>query len=337
MTQKDFIRVHNIESREKDFESILHGHFGERYLRYRRMWQRAEKGLERFPFPLFLVVETVNTCNLNCIMCFRKRRSGAKKKVMPQARFQQILEEAQRHECPSINLNYNNEPLLDPHIAERVRQAREKGFIDIRINTNATLLTPDMSEALIDAGLTRLSVSLDAATATTYHAIRRGGNYQHVIQNVENFLSIRRKKRVDLPLLRFTFVRIRENEGELDVFIKRWQGKADYVSIQSYIPHTSAEDAHNLKPTDAKVDRDRTCSQPFERLVIDVDGFVYPCCSPQAYNTAMCLGNVDSQTLKKIWDSTGSRRIQKAMANGKWNTIEECRICLTQTGAVDRI
>lgn len=328
MTQKDFIRVHNIESREKDFESILHGHFGERYRRYRQMWQRAEKGLERFPFPLFLVVETVNTCNLNCIMCFRKRRSGAKNKVMPQARFRQIIEEAQRHECPSINLNYNNEPLLDPHIAERVRQAREKGFIDIRINTNATLLTADMSEALIDAGLTRLSVSLDAATADTYHAIRRGGNYRQVIQNVDHFISIRRKKKVDLPLLRCTFVRIRENENELDAFAEQWQGKADYVSIQSYIPHTSAKEARRHQPVDLSTCLDRTCSQPFERLVIDVDGFVYPCCSPQAYNKDMCLGNIDLQSLKTIWESEGCRSIRQMMIERTWQNSEACRNCL---------
>ena len=155
---------------------------------------------------------------------------------MPEKRYQSIITEAQKYGCPSINLNYNNEPLLDPDIAVRVQQAMEKGFMDIRINTNGTLLSPFISEALIDAGLTRLSVSIDAANPNTYHKIRRGGNFQTVINNIDDFLSIRRQKKSKLPLLRCTFVRIQENESELDDFIKHWKGKADYVSIQTYIP-----------------------------------------------------------------------------------------------------
>lgn len=325
-------RVSDFSYTHRDVNEYLCKMLGEDFRRYRHHWAQAEKDLQIFNFPLFLVVETINMCNLKCIMCFRGKAPQEKPKVMSMEQYVSIIAEASKHSCPSLSLNWNNEPLLDPDLPVRVSMARNAGFLDTRINTNANLLTAGKSEALIDAGLTRLSVSIDASTADTYSKIRIGGNYNQVISNVNEFLYIRRQKRSKLPLLRCTFVLLRENEHELDAFIKQWGGKADYISVQSYVPHTLGKKDLKLHPnliSNTMEFRDITCSQPFERLVISAGGEVYPCCSP--IGTDILLGNIHDSSLQEIWRSKTENNLRKMMKDRTWSNFPVCNQCLVST------
>ena len=64
-------------------------------------------------------------------------------------------------------MNHANEPLLDKDLIERINYATERGIMDIHMNTNAMLLTEEMSKKLLDTGLTRLCFSIDALTPET--------------------------------------------------------------------------------------------------------------------------------------------------------------------------
>lgn len=322
-------KISDFSTLHPDVNECLIEMFGEDFREYRKRWELAEKQLHIFDFPLFLVIETVNTCNLKCIMCFRHEMPKQKTSVMSMELYERILSEAFNYNCPSLSLNWNNEPLLDPYLPERISIAKKYGFFDIRINTNANLLSPEKAEQLIDAGLTRLSASIDAVTAEAYAKIRIGGDYNKVVSNLTNFLDIRNRKGAKLPLLRCTFVRIRENEDELAAFIKFWDGKADYSSIQSYIPHTPKEWALELHPNDKSSMTNVTCSQPFERLAISVDGKVYPCCSP--IGTEILLGNVHDSSLYEIWHRETESKLRMMMKHRTWNKFPVCRQCLENT------
>jgi cyclic pyranopterin phosphate synthase len=56
-----------------------------------------------------------------------------------------------------------------------VAEAREAGILDISLITNGSLLTPARAKALMEAGLTRLMVSVDAAPPKTKARGRPGG------------------------------------------------------------------------------------------------------------------------------------------------------------------
>jgi len=75
-----------------------------------------------------------------------------------------LIDECAEHNCPSIGMNHANEPLLDKDLIERVNYATKRGIMDIHMNTNAMLLTEEMSKKLLDTGLTRLCFSVDALT-----------------------------------------------------------------------------------------------------------------------------------------------------------------------------
>ena len=105
--------------------------------------------------------------------------------------YQKIILEAEKYECPSLNPQGVNEPLLDQDLENYIKFARDHGFIDIMMNTNATLLSEERSRKMLGSGLTRLRFSLDAATKETYEKIRVGAKYESVIKNIEQFMKIK--------------------------------------------------------------------------------------------------------------------------------------------------
>jgi radical SAM protein with 4Fe4S-binding SPASM domain len=324
-------RIRDVSFVGCDINTYLSRELGPRFTAYRKLWAAAEQ-TELIPdFPLFLQVETVDGCNLKCRMCFRRQQPQTPHRRMGAELFRQIISEARAGACPSMCLNGNNEPLLDRLLPERIAMARDAGVIDLRINTNAMLLTDDMSRSLISSGLTRLSVSIDAASPESYSRIRTGGNLERVIGNVLHFLALRKALGSKLPVLRMTFVVLNENRHEMDAFVRFWADKADYVSFQRYVPHTPEDGRRNPAQPDEEIEprAGKRCSQPFERLVVDVEGNVFPCCSP--LGSRLQLGSLRNASLQALWASAMEKRLRRCMQSS--NTIDEpvCAVCLGQS------
>lgn len=94
--------------------------------------------------------------------------------------------------APIYDLCAFGEPLLDPHIVERVRYVREtRPNAEIYFHTNGKLLTPAMSQALKDAGLNRLVVSVYGLGQEDLVKNMPLGNWDLVVENVKAALAIR--------------------------------------------------------------------------------------------------------------------------------------------------
>jgi MoaA/NifB/PqqE/SkfB family radical SAM enzyme len=78
------------------------------------------------------------------------------------------------------------EPTLHKLIYQMVRMARDKGCVT-SMTSNGTGLTEKNGLSLIEAGLDRLTVSIDGMTPETYDRIRAGASFEKVTQNLKNF------------------------------------------------------------------------------------------------------------------------------------------------------
>ena len=79
------------------------------------------------------------------------------------------------------------------------------GILDIYFSTNGILLNKKISTDLIKSGLTRIQISIDAITKETYDKVRPGGNYNKIIENINEFLLIKQNLNARLPLVRVNF------------------------------------------------------------------------------------------------------------------------------------
>ncbi len=98
------------------------------------------------------------------------------------------------------------EPLLIKDFEKYIEYCSKKGFKDIMINTNASAMTERRAKTILDAGLTRIRFSIDAATKDTFEKIRVGGRYKQVINNIHRFLDIKERYGYKLPITGVSFV-----------------------------------------------------------------------------------------------------------------------------------
>lgn len=326
--QETYVADH---SRHGDINDYLGGVIGEKFLRYRADWKKAQAMELVTDFPLYLTIETQMQCNFRCVMCtYSDPETLAEhqyNQTMSDDLFGRIVGEIKEHGCPSAGVNGVNEPLMDPKIIDRIGMLNEAGVVDIRMNTNASLLTEKRIERLLDSGLTRLMVGIDAATAETYANVRVGGNFEKLERNIERFLNLREKGGYKLPILRVTFVRFAPNEHEEKPFIQKWKDKADQVSIQEYrAPKPGDEIFESRFSGSRRIKPDISCPQPFERLTVRGNGDVLPCCAQYAYSIR--LGNITEHTLAELWHSKGEDILRRHMKEKTWSQVPSCNKCL---------
>ena len=183
-------------------------------------------------------IEPTNSCNLDCITCMRNVWDEAPGR-MSEAVFQRILDGVRAFQpAPSIYIGGFGEPLTHPHICEMVEQAHQAGAV-VELITNGILLTVEMSQRLIDAGLDRLWVSLDGATPESYADVRLGAALPEVIANLTGLKALRGAMSADAPRLGIAFVAMKRNIADLPELVRLGKSLgADQFSISNVLPHT---------------------------------------------------------------------------------------------------
>ena len=134
--------------------------------------------------PRTLYVETTNRCNLRCRGCIQYRGSWEAPRDLTLVEFEEIVDQASGAE--RFMLHGIGEPLLNPQLPAMIQRVKTGGA-SAAINSNGTLLDRRMAEALIEAGLDELRLSLDAATPEGYAAVR-GGDFEALLGRIRAFV-----------------------------------------------------------------------------------------------------------------------------------------------------
>lgn len=266
--------------------------------------------------PIELVIEATNKCNLNCIMCVRKvmkRPIG----FMDFDLYRKIIDQI----SPYVELIYLHglgEPLFHPKIFEMVHYAKTHG-LNVGISTNATLLTKEKSQKLIDSGLDYLIIALDAARPETFKKVRGGNNFKVVVSNTKQFLKLK-KQTGRGPFTVLQFVKNSLNLNEVEEFRKQWRNQgAEVIRVKPVIDLLR----EGQLPKKVK----RPCYYIWRQLnMIGWNGkIVTPCCMDT--NGDYNLGDVTTQTIKEIWNSPKMIALRKLHAQDRWQKSPLCANC----------
>lgn len=292
------------------------------YITYQEDW-------EIFPLhdivddgPIQLDLELNNDCNYRCIMCFQSYDTPTPAMIMPLEKVKGLIDQAVKIGVKSLKLNYRGEPLLYPFLIEVVQYAKSKGILETLINTNGSLLTPDISRYLIKAGLGKIIISIDGFLPETYAKIRRGGQLGKVTKNVLSLVSLKQLYSSDTPIVRVQMVEQEANRDELKKFTTYWSEIADEVAVEKCIDYTGLMEDSTVLPT-------WYCSQLWQRLFILVDGTFLPCCrAMEGGNKSLyILGKGFNIQLEKVWKGSKLNQLRKAHRDGLSHTITMCRKC----------
>ena len=183
------------------------------------------------PYPSRLIVETTSRCNLQCAMCV-KQSSGAASADGDLAidTFKALIPAF--HNLESLVLNGVGDPLLHPLLETFIRVAREAMPTagSIGFQTNGLLLNRRRALSLLDAGLDRMSISVDALDPRLLREIRAGDSIESVERAFDSLRAAKDELRRPDFRIGMEFVAMRPNLGQLPALVE-WAARRDVAFI----------------------------------------------------------------------------------------------------------
>jgi MoaA/NifB/PqqE/SkfB family radical SAM enzyme len=167
--------------------------------------------------PVCLYLETTNRCNLLCTTCPRTYEE-----LEPPADMSWDLFTAIVDQVPNLQravLHGVGEPMLVKNLSRMVRYLKDRGTY-VLFNTNGTVLNEKNGRALIVAGLDELRVSLDAANAKSYLAVRGKDYFHRILRNVRAFRALQEREGHAKPRVSAWLTGLRETIEELPEFVR---------------------------------------------------------------------------------------------------------------------
>jgi MoaA/NifB/PqqE/SkfB family radical SAM enzyme len=349
-SQKEFTNTYN----QSKVHRLMEERYGEAYVKYREEWNRAEN-FDAPKYPIQLDFELNYSCNFSCAMCtwsVENSKNRGRETWMNIETFKRIVSEGVKKGLKAIRLNYINEPLIRKDIVEFIRFAKDIGIIDVYFSTNGSLLTKKLSESLVESGLDRLQVSIDAFSSATFEKIRSGGNLVNVTNNILKFLEVRKNLGSLFPLLRVNFVNTKENCHELDPFVEFWKEKADSIGVQNLVKIVGYEPASGERQLPKF-----NCVQPYYHLTVRYDGTVLPCCTfygaklplarvaiPETEKLSRAINleikaeqrdELPKLNIEDIWLSREMVELRAIHASGSYWNNPICKDCVLSSSPID--
>ena len=305
------------------------------YSLYRKIFEDASSFKNLQEYPIHLDIELDNVCNYACTFCPigqpDNELNGYYKnlKKLDEKKIYELLDEAKSIGVRSLQFNLVNEPLAHKNIFKVLEYATNLKFDDLFFISNVYLLNEKNAKSILNSGLKKISFSLDAFSAETYKERRlkntKPANYEKVINNILNFLELKKKYKKKFPLTRVSFIIMENNKHEVEAFKKFWEDKVDAIHFQKLIDYSDS----NIIVSSVT---ENQCNMPMFRLSIKSDGNVKPCCV--GYGENINIGNVYEQSLYEIWNSDIMKNFQKLHINKEADKNETCKKCLKNSSNV---
>ena len=171
--------------------------------------------------PLKIEMDITNQCNLRCVMCHFSLPSyrAVPRQQISVPQFRSIAEQI-FHRAAQVALSFGTEPLLHRELPALLAELQRHEVPHTYLHTNGLLLDERVVAAMVDTGFSVLFVSVDAATAATYEAIRVGGSWAKLRANLDLLARIKARRGGHHPELTLGFVLQRENVAELPAFVE---------------------------------------------------------------------------------------------------------------------
>lgn len=287
--------------------------------------------------PYAVYVFPTTFCNFKCVYCAHalghdKMREfyNFEPQSMNMETYSIIVKQMKEFPRPVklLSLTGQGEPLINSAIPDMVRMAKEKGVADrIEIITNGVLLTKQMADRLIDAGLDGLRVSLQGMSAAKYKEICGAEvDYDLFLSQLRYYYENKGKN--DL------FVKIMDvalDEGDEEQFYHIFNTIADRMYVEHCRPvydgvaFTADMEGQDLDRYGNTHKHRVVCPLCFFQLGIFPNGDVKPDCT---IYEPIILGNVQKDTLNNMWTGRLLKEFWLMQLHGHRSRNPKCAVCV---------
>lgn len=289
---------------------------------------------KNYDYPDMMEFELGNLCNLECIMCsgdlstsIRKNREGQEPYVnVYDYKFVEQLKEFIPH-LSQVSFIGGEPFLIDLYFAIWEQISTLNPGTEISVTTNGLILNPRVKETL-SKGKFNIRISLESLKKERYEMIRKNGNFEKLIENINYFKAYCEKNNTYFD---FKVLPMRQNREEIPEIIE--YGNINHIPIKFqtvYFPPDCA--IWNMEPEqldqlseyyksitiETKNDIQKLNKRRFEELITQIDYF---------YSAA--LKNKEKRNILKSKDNT---ELQKILFDNIADYITK-----TNTGSTDAV
>ncbi|MCI8839091.1 MAG: radical SAM protein [Oscillospiraceae bacterium] len=299
--------------------------------------QKREKLHEILPLeggPFCVRFMVTNVCNFRCYYCRQAEPEEQRKKlgldhtVMSFDDFKKCIDHLEGFDRFKVfNFTGGGEPLTHPDIIHMVEYVKNKDFTkSIEITTNGALLTHEMSDALLTAGVDRIKVSLQGCSDKEYkETCGVAVNYERFKEQLQYFHE---HKGPGVVLFAKIIDKMLPTQEARQNFIEEYRDIVDEYEIECLYPTPGAkqavESAYDNTLYGQKVDRHTVCPQPFYSTTVFPNGYAYPCC-PLPNPAPIC--NLVTDRLADYWHGPEHKAFLLRLLKGERERMPVCRDC----------
>jgi len=315
--------------------------------------------------PREVYIEPTNRCNELCTTCPRTFFTREPEADLDRERFVRVLDQFPGVE--RVVLHGVGEPLLARDLPDMVAEANRRGA-RVLFNSNALALHRRLARQLVAAGLDELRISMDAADAGTYRAIRGVDGFEKAMRRAADFCRLLRELGAERPRVSLVFMVMSENVDSLTRVIERageigahavvlqrlvyfdvgmaveaqslmgrdlsaltaaWRDAAGRAGVE-LVGTGGFSPADSLQPVAARRPWSG-CTRPWRSTYVTANGNVLPCCFAPFTTTdyqGVILGSVHERPMSEIWNGSEYEAFRRAHASD--DPPECCRGCGTR-------
>lgn len=304
---------------------------------------RPLAGLDRVPLKDYIPLQTpfsayifpTNYCNFRCTYCAHSLGSwdfqgtyGFSPETMTMETFHAVIDQLKEFpdRLKTLSLTGQGEPLLHPQLPEMIACAKERQVSErIEFMSNGALLRQPLAQALVDAGLDCIRISLQGLSSEKYEQVCGVKlDFQQYMDQIAWVYHHRKQCQVFVKIMDIAL-----DPGEDEKFYSLFSPISDRVYIEQCRPVYDGVSATEQLSTQAdRYGRGHTprhiCPLCFFMLGIFPNGDVYPC---ETIYRPEYLGNVHTGRLLHMWGSEKLRQFWKMQLEGKKNDNPHCAKC----------
>jgi MoaA/NifB/PqqE/SkfB family radical SAM enzyme len=285
-------------------------------------------------WPVLVKVDISPICNLRCTYCVHgdpavektgslAEQSFTSGQRMSLPQFEALLAQISNRSA-AVALYYVGDPFMHPDLA-RFCAATARAGLNCHVSTNFSFHLSDARlTAIVESGLTHLTVCVDSMLQNRYELTRIGGKVELVLNNLKRTLAIRNGLGLKKPNVEVQFIKYRHNIDEIndsadwceangvDQFTEYWGNLYNYADVDPKNYHTGDALDGQLFPR---------CAWPWFALQIKYNGDVLPCCYHRVSEQyriggdARTVGNVFGSDVFEIWNSPAYQRMRRLSSN----------------------
>jgi len=305
---------------------------------------------EKVPLPKFFEIETTTICNKQCIICeyIYWPKGEQVRRHMSLEEFKHIV-----NQFPAIkwiNMTGEGSSFLNKDYFLMLKYLKKKYHTSIWLVDHLSDIEPTQLEKDVLPYIDGIYISMDGATKETYEYIKKGCNFENVINNIKFLIEFKRKNKTPFPHLQFRYIITKQNVNEMPLFLdllnsiaKPWEwgaaampleftGLLCFPEIEKYyvptIPRSVVNEmlkrkggiefsfSHAEEKSNPPIDQCIAWMEPY----IMMPGYVLPCCAVMMSNRRPFLrkysfGNVFEKNFKEIWESDYYSKFRKMVVD----------------------